>query len=291
LQVLTLRAYAKVNLTLEVLGRRTDGYHEVRTVMQSISLADTLTLRPSPDLTLSCDDPALAGESNLALKAARLLRDAAQAPHGAHLTLEKGIPVAAGLGGGSADAAAALAGLNLLWGLNWPVERLHPLAAALGSDVPFFLHGGTALASGRGEVLEPLASSDVRWFVLLVPPADGPNKTTRLYGALSPDDYRDGSASQTVAETLRAGLPLADGLLVNSFAEAARGFFPDLARYEAAFSRAVDGVVHLSGAGPALFRLLETEERGREIVDRLRVAGYAPYLAHTVGQGWEAVGG
>jgi 4-diphosphocytidyl-2-C-methyl-D-erythritol kinase len=156
---LTLPARAKINLHLRVLFRRPDGYHELRTVFQTIDLADTLTLTPRPDgeLSLACDDPGVpADERNLCLRAARRLREAVGGNLGAHLGLAKRIPVQAGLGGGSSDAATTLLGLNRLWGLDRPVAELAEIGAALGADVPFFLRGGTALGIGRGDELVPL---------------------------------------------------------------------------------------------------------------------------------------
>ncbi|MBI4497668.1 MAG: 4-(cytidine 5'-diphospho)-2-C-methyl-D-erythritol kinase [Chloroflexi bacterium] len=288
-RALALRVYAKVNLTLEVLDRRPDGFHEVRTVLQSVSLADRLTLSPAPDLALSCSDPALAGPDNLALRAARLLRARAGVTPGAHLALEKGIPVAAGLGGGSADAAAALVGLTRRWGLAYSDDDLLPLAQELGSDVPFFLRGGTALASGRGEILEPLPFPGVRWLVLVVPPANVPQKTARLYGALTPGDYRDGSAAAALAEALRSRHALPEDLLVNSFTAVARRLFPALAHAARALADAAAARVHLSGAGPSLFALVQSREHGEEVVRRLVASGHASYLAHTVPHGWEAL--
>lgn len=282
-----LRAYAKVNLTLEVLGRRPDGFHEVRTVLQSISLADRLTLNAAPDFAFSCEDPALAGQDNLVVRAVLLLRERAGGSPGAHLHLEKGIPVAAGLGGGSADAAAALVGLDRLWGLGLPDEDLLPLAEELGSDVPFFLRGGTALASGRGERLESLPSLGLRWLVLLIPPTLLPNKTARLYQSLSPADYGDGLASNALAAVLWAGTPIAPDLLINSFTHAASRRFPELERYARALSDAGAASVHLSGSGPSLFTLVDSEERSRELAGRLVRGGYAPLVAHTVPRGWE----
>src|SRR5688500_15047283 len=136
---LTLTAHAKVNLTLEVLGKRADGFHDIRSVMQRISLADTLTVERAEGLTLTCSDPGLEGPENLVWRAAELLRTECGVAEGAALRLEKRIPVAAGLGGGSSDAAAALRGLNELWRLRLSGERLWELGARLGSDVPFFL--------------------------------------------------------------------------------------------------------------------------------------------------------
>src|SRR5438552_1268490 len=147
---LVLNAAAKVNLILEVLGKRDDGYHELVTVMQAVDLSDRVTREDSADLELTSSPGVPADGRNLALRAATALREAAGVTRGARITLDKRIPVAAGLGGGSTDAAAVLLGLNRLWRLRWPVARLDEVATGLGMDVPFFLRGGTALGTGGG---------------------------------------------------------------------------------------------------------------------------------------------
>ena len=146
-------AYAKINLCLEIIGKREDNYHNIVSVMQLVDLSDMLTFFEGDELTLACDNVRLAeeGDGNLILKTARLLQEAGGVQRGAHIELEKRIPLAAGLGGGSSDAAAALRGLSELWGLRAGREDLMNLAIQLGSDVPFFLAGPTALVEGRGE--------------------------------------------------------------------------------------------------------------------------------------------
>lgn len=170
---ITVRAPAKINLGLAVLEKRADGYHNLSSVMQQISLSDTLVLRPGgvEDVwEFFCTDSALAGTDNLVCQAAFLLaREAKRKLPGVKMTLYKQIPVEAGLGGGSSDAAAALTGLNLFWKLNFPEKTLRELGARLGSDIPFCLQGGTALAGGRGEVLESLPPLPFHWVVLAVP--------------------------------------------------------------------------------------------------------------------------
>src|SRR4051812_28052544 len=193
--LLTLQAPAKVNLTLEVLGRRPDGYHDVCSVVQAISLADELTFAPAANITLRCSQPELQGPGNLACRAADLLRRATGVRDGAALTLTKRVPVAAGLGGGSSDAAAALRGLNTLWRLRLAEERLADLAAQLGSDVPFFLQpGGCALVEGRGERLTPLPALPTQWLVLVKPPVG--ISAAAAYGALDRSEWSDGARTR-----------------------------------------------------------------------------------------------
>jgi 4-diphosphocytidyl-2-C-methyl-D-erythritol kinase len=155
-----VRCPAKVNLSLRVLGRREDGYHEIRTIFQSIDLEDELELYPADRLSLETGHRSLStGEDNLVLKAARLLVEAAgPGRFGARMVLRKRIPLGGGLGGGSTDAAGALVGLCRLWSISPSAGELSEMAARLGADVPFFLFGGTAFGSGRGDRLSPLAS-------------------------------------------------------------------------------------------------------------------------------------
>jgi 4-diphosphocytidyl-2-C-methyl-D-erythritol kinase len=158
MQSCTLAARAKINLYLEILGQRADGYHEVAMVLQSVELADHLHLTLTDnDIQLQCAHPEVPlDHENLAYRAAHLLRSTYHCPGGVNIQIEKRIPVAAGLAGGSTNAAAVLVGLNQLWGLGLITADLQTLAAQLGSDVPFCISGGTQLATGRGEVLEPL---------------------------------------------------------------------------------------------------------------------------------------
>ena len=169
---ITVTAPAKVNLHLEVLGLRSDGFHELAMVMQSIDLADRLHFTTTADaqLTLACDDPSLSvADDNLVLRAAQLLRNRSGFSElGASIRLEKRIPIGAGLAGGSSDGAAALVGLNALWGLGHSPAELERLAAELGSDMPFCVAGGSQLCFGRGERLEPLLPPAEALAVLLV---------------------------------------------------------------------------------------------------------------------------
>ncbi|MGD0090715.1 MAG: 4-(cytidine 5'-diphospho)-2-C-methyl-D-erythritol kinase [Planctomycetota bacterium] len=172
--MLTLQAHAKINWDLHVLGKRPDSFHALDTVMVNVSLCDTLTFERSAGLEFTCSDPALpTGEHNLVVKAAQALARAAGQPAAARIHLEKRIPAGGGMGGGSSDGASTLRGLNRLWGLNWPVPQLQPLAAELGSDVAFFLFGGWRRCLGRGEIVEQLPGSE-QWpevkLLLIMPP-------------------------------------------------------------------------------------------------------------------------
>jgi len=180
----TLTAPAKVNLCLRVLGKRADGFHEIDSVFYQVSLFDTLHFRPSGTLEFSSNGlDAGPAEDNLVLKAAELLRAETGVSSGAGISLEKKIPSGAGLGGGSSDAACALLGLCRLWDLELPMERLHGMAEALGSDVPFFLYGPAARVGGRGEIVSPFSPCST-FHILLVKP-ECPVSTAWAYQSLT----------------------------------------------------------------------------------------------------------
>ena len=281
--MITLAAYAKINLTLEVLGKRNDGYHDIASVVQTIDLADTLSFEENDEVRLLCETPSLSSPDNLVVKATMLLREATGCSKGVMIHLEKAIPIAAGLGGGSSDAATTLRGLNELWGLNLPFSQLLQLASELGSDVPFFLIGGTALVEGRGERVTPLPSLPSAWLVLLKPPLDIPNKTARLYAALEEADFTTGQWTQRLIALLRQGGSANSPLLFNVFERAAFAFYPGLYDYRQQFLVAGAASVHLAGAGPTLFTLVEERGSGDELCQRLWGRGLEAYLFQTIG--------
>ena len=257
--MLRLLAPAKVNLTFEVLGRRADGYHEVRTILQVISLADELTFEASSDLSLTVEPEGAAPvEGNLVLGAARLLQREAGVPAGAAIHLTKHIPAAGGLGGGSSDAATTLLGLRRLWSLDLDAGALREIAARLGSDVPFFVSGGTALGEGRGERLTPLPPVAGE-AVLAMPDASEPeDKTARMYALLTPEHYTYGSATAEAEQRLRSGEPLGASV-VNAFDAVAAQAYPFYAALREAFESA--GLrPALCGAGPSMFALAGERE-------------------------------
>ena len=276
-----LKAYAKVNLTLEVLAKRQDGFHQIATVLQTIDLADELTFEPAADLTVRCDDPGIAEEEDLVLRAGRRLQEATKTQLGALVTVKKHIPVAAGLGGGSSDAAAALQGLDRLWGLGLSRSTLSSIAVDLGSDVPFFLHGGTALAEGRGEVITLLPRLPSAWVVLTTPPMRIPAKTATLYGRLTPSMFSDGSVTDRLVTALGSGEALSQGHLFNVFDKVAKDAFPGLADFEARFEEA-GAAPHLCGSGPTLFALVNGPEEGATLQQRCVALGLDTRLVKTV---------
>lgn len=276
-------AYAKLNLTLEVLGRRADGYHAISTVMQSIDLADELAIQPASDLRVECSDPSLQGTGNLVWRAAMALAESSGRRPGAQIHLQKAIPVGMGLGGGSSDAAAALIGLNQLWQLNRPLAELARIAAGLGSDVPYFLYGGAALAEGRGEIISPLPTKSGVGVILICPRQTLANKTARLYAQLTPAHYSDGGVTRWMAANLLAGRLGEEGLH-NVFAEPALTVFPGLAELYNRVEAIAGRRPQLSGAGPALFLLPAAETDYLRLANALHTDRAAAYFVRTIGR-------
>jgi 4-diphosphocytidyl-2-C-methyl-D-erythritol kinase len=263
---------AKLNLGLEILGKRADGFHEIRTVMQAISLCDELTIVPSSRNRIRSSQRGLSHPGNLAVKAADLWRDSLDPQRRAMaITLRKSIPVAAGLGGASSNAATLLRLASQLFGAVEPA-RLHDAAAALGSDVPFFLASTTAIARGRGELLESLPPVADLGFVLVTPKIDIPRKTATMYGLLNADDFSDGSATETFATRIRAGKGVEAGDLHNSFARPLLQYAPDLERIPTIMRSFAGQRVGLSGAGPTWYAVVDGLEEARDLAERLRAA-------------------
>ena len=260
--MLTLKAYAKINLTLEVLGRRDDGYHDVTSVMQTIGLFDTLSVEPAGEVVLECDVAELSSQDNLAAAAARLLRESTGCGAGARIRVDKGIPVSAGLGGGSSDAAAALRALNALWGLGLSTRELEPLAAQLGSDVPFFLHNGTAMVHGRGERVRPLPPADLQWMVVLSPDIRVPRKTAALYGMLDRSSHTRGALTRKLEARIRGGGDAPPQFLFNVFDAVAFDAYPGLDEYWRTLESLGAREIHLAGSGPSMFAPVSRREVG-----------------------------
>jgi len=276
-------APAKLNLTLEVLARRVNGFHEIRSVAQTINLCDTLRFRLSDSTRFSCADIDWSAAESLIARTVNLLREAVGCSKGALIEVDKRIPLLSGLSGDSSDAAATLCGLNRLWGLGLSQEELLGLAARLGSDVTFFLYGGTALLEGRGEAVTSLPPFPHTWVVLVLPPVPRmPGKTARLYGGIRASHYSDGSVTDRLVACLTKGGEAAPSFLFNVFDEVAPGSFSDLELCWQQFLEAGAREVHLAGSGPVLFSLVRDRARAEEICHRLSKLGLKPYLTDTL---------
>ncbi len=276
-------AFAKLNLSLEVLGRRSDGFHEIRSVMQAVDLADRIEIRPAPELTVSCDCPDLEGERNLVWRAARDLAACGGKAPAAEITVSKRIPVGMGLGGGSSDAAAVLLALNEFWELKLPLASLAEIAAGLGSDVPYFLWGGAALSTGRGELVEPLPSRPGVGVTLVCPQSTLENKTARLYSRLTPGHYSDGGVTRLLLQNIMTG-QYADELFSNVFEVVALSEFPSLREIYHLVAASAGRRPHLTGAGPALFLMPSNEEECRRVSGALPPSLARAYFVRTLGR-------
>jgi 4-diphosphocytidyl-2-C-methyl-D-erythritol kinase len=287
---IVVQAPAKLNLFFEVLARCADGYHEIETLMCPVDLYDTLYFKEesSGNLTLACQAAATAGgshgaldgvpcgEENLVMRAVELLRCRVGTARGAGLRLVKRIPVRAGLGGGSSDAAAALVAANLGWNLGLSPSELAALAAQLGSDVPFFLAGGAAICRGRGQQVEPAAGLGPLDFVVVRPPA----------GLATADVYavcRSGRRPRSVAplvEALRRGdAPAAGRLFWNRLQPAAARLSPWIKRLRETFAEQ-DLLGHgMSGSGTSYFGLCRHARQARRLARRLQATGIGSVFA------------
>jgi 4-diphosphocytidyl-2-C-methyl-D-erythritol kinase len=271
---LVVRAPAKVNLYLELLRKRPDGYHDIRTVMQAVSLYDELTLRPAPRgrLLLECVGGQLpTGDTNLVLRAARLMEARCAPDAGADIRLVKGIPVGGGLGGGSSDAALTLLALKHLWNLHVEPADLEAWAAELGSDVPFFLRGGTALCEGRGERIMPIACPRPIHYVLVMP--GWPVPTAGVYAAARPLTDRASDSNNTLRALGDGDAGRLASALRNDLQEAALRLNPPLQTVweqllGCAASCGIEGVA-LSGSGASFLGVARGALEARQAVGRL----------------------
>ena len=292
-----IAARAKINLTLEVLGDRPDGYHDLHSVVMPVSVADRITLEPSdgpaPDLSVTAPDGAPVDlsrmgppEKNLAVKAALVLAAETMHSPGVSISIEKHIPLGGGLGGGSADAAAVLVGLNEMWGLGLTRLELATIGAFVGSDVPALALGGAVLMEGRGERVSRLFPPDVA----SVPPIDlvlanpGVFSSTPAVFKASANTRLTNSAE--ILDNIRTSLMLGDvegvaQCLENDLADAARSLYPEIARAEEALKSAGAVGVSMSGSGATVFGLVRSQAHGREVMGRIAGTGLVSALAQT----------
>jgi len=262
---LTLEAFAKVNRSLRVLGRRSDGYHELDTIFQTVDLTDEMNFfeREEKGIVLTIEGADLpVTEENLIVRAAAALANRTGTQRGARIHLSKKIPIGGGLGGGSSNAAATLMALTVLWELPLSDGDLHTLAASLGSDVPFFLLGGRARGTGRGEVLESLGDGPEEWLVLVFPRFS--LSTAVVYGAFEAPALTDSAVATNLCGSDSGGGPDRNDL--EPAAESLRG---ELRRFRAALSDSGATSARLSGSGSTVFGIFGNEESARRAAERL----------------------
>lgn len=276
-----VRSYAKINLTLDVLGRRADGFHELITLMQTVDLYDTICLSEieEPGISITCSRPELATEDNLIVRAVQAVRQRLSIPQGFVIELHKRVPVAAGLGGGSSNAAATLLLLQQGWQLPLSPSDLQEIAASLGSDVPFFLTGGLALCEGRGERITPLAPhwpQAMRWLLLLKPAISV--STAQVFRNLSPEDYSDGASSNLLRSALTNKRAFRLEELHNSLQRGVLEHYPEVAQAHEDMLQAGASHVFLSGSGPTLFAPFASLTSASQVEQRLHTQGYEVHL-------------
>ncbi|WP_310234579.1 4-(cytidine 5'-diphospho)-2-C-methyl-D-erythritol kinase [Brevibacillus nitrificans] len=269
---ISVKAPAKINLTLDVLAKRPDGYHEVEMVMTTVDLADRvdLTLRGDGEITLDCSASFVPDDiRNHAYKAAVLLKERYQVREGVHLYIDKQIPVAAGLAGGSSDAAATLRGLNQLWNLGLSLDELAAVGAQIGSDVPFCVYGGTALAKGRGEQITHLNTPAPCWVILAKPPIGV--STADVYGNLRVQEIDNHPLTgQMLRAISEQDFPMMCQALGNVLENVTLSLHPQVRQIkELMMASGADGVL-MSGSGPTVFALVQKEAKVHRIYNALR---------------------
>jgi len=280
--MLTLPSFAKINFCLRVLERRGDGFHEVRTVLQSVDLSDQLSFEPIRQARIDFQDPlGLPDGENLVIRAARMLQSQGRITGGVRIVLRKELPIGAGLGGGSGNAAVTLLGLNQVWGLRWPLRRLEILAKALGSDVPFFLFGGSALAVGRGDEVYPLADMPETHLVVVCPPQT--ISTRKAYQRLNLmltkgcNEYR----IQRFCEELGSGR-VASEWIFNDFEESVFRRFPEAREARDALLAAGCPAALMCGSGSSVFGLAGSRAGALRVRDRLSDLAWPTFVASSL---------
>ncbi|WP_096156079.1 MULTISPECIES: 4-(cytidine 5'-diphospho)-2-C-methyl-D-erythritol kinase [Bacillus] len=265
------KAPAKINLSLDVLHKRPDGYHEVEMVMTTIDLADRVELTSRKDGVIHIvshnrfvpDD-----NRNLAYQAAQLLKDKFSITDGVSISITKTIPVAAGLAGGSSDAAATLRGLNRLWKLGLSLDDLAEIGAQIGSDVSFCVYGGTALATGRGEIIKPIPAPPHCW-VVLAKPTIGVS-TSEIYGNLDVEKVEHPDVAGMVQAIQNEDYDQVTSLLGNALETVTLKLYPEVANIKDQMKKFGADAVLMSGSGPTVFGLVQHDSRMHRIYNGLR---------------------
>ncbi len=288
---ISVKAPAKINLSLDVKYKREDGYHEVEMIMTTIDLADRIHMKKRDDKRIVIESTAgyiPTDGRNLAYQAADLLRKKFRIEEGVELFIEKNIPVAAGLAGGSSDAAATLKGLNKLWNLGLNQDRLAEIGAELGSDVPFCIYGGTALATGRGEILKPLPSPPACW-VVLAKPRRGVS-TADVYAQLRVDEIEEHPDHEALIRSLETkDFNLLTQNLVNVLEPITFSISPEVKKIKEQMQRFGGQGVLMSGSGPTVYALIRGDGRTARVYNGLRGFCNEVYVVRLLGNNGEVV--
>lgn len=269
---MSIKAPAKINLSLDVLYKRPDGYHEVKMVMTTIDLADRIELVALPEedaIRIVSQNRFVPDDCrNLAYQAAKLLKETFSIRQGVAISITKHIPVAAGLAGGSSNAAATLRGLNKLWQLGLTLDELAELGAKIGSDVAFCVYGGTALATGRGEIITPIPSPPPCWVVLAKPPIGV--STAEVYRNLELERVSHPDVDAMVRAIERQDYAAICRLVGNVLEEVTLKKYPEVAHIKEQMKRFGADAVLMSGSGPTVFGLIEHDSRMQRVYNGLR---------------------
>jgi len=290
-------APAKINLTLEILGKRQDGYHEIISLMQTIDLCDYLTFHKNPwlqiipeyhNLPVSDNLPGFDRNNylvkNLVYKTAEILKNETGYRSGAVIELKKTIPSSAGLGGGSSDAAATLRGLNKLWNLKLSLKNLSEIGAKVGSDVPFFIYGGTCIAKGRGEQVKQIKPIKPKWLLIILLPFNIKDKTRKLYSYVDEKYLTDGKNTLNLVKSINTnnGSLIRENLF-NAFELIYSEIFEDYKKWLKEFEDIGIYPLHLAGSGPAIYFISDDESEVIEAAEKISsITNLSIYITRTV---------
>ncbi len=284
-KMLYVKAPAKINLTLDVLYKRPDNFHEVEMVMTTVDLADRISLESREDgiiQIISTDNFVPNDHRNFAYQAARLIKDTYGIKQGVSITIEKEIPIAAGLAGGSSDAAATLKGLNELWNLGLSIDELAELGAKIGSDVSFCVYGGTALATGRGEKIKEIPAPPNCWVVLAKPKIGV--STAEVYGGLKVEGLEHPNTKQMIQAIETKDYELLCSSLGNVLETVTFKLHPEVIMLKEQMKRFGADATLMSGSGPTVFGLVDSEARVSRIYNGLRGFCEEVYAVRILGE-------
>ena len=261
-----IHAPGKINLSLEILARRSDDFHEIKTVIQRIDLSDFIEIEERSNLSVECDDQTISDDVNLVRRVADKLLEHTGCGRGAYIRLQKHIPVGYGLGGGSSDAAVTIKALDKLWNLNLASEVLAGIGASVGSDIPSLLRETTVLGEGRGELISRVPGLDGTPIILVFPKVTIANKTKQMYGKIRPDHYTDGTVTDRLIHNLQNEL-IVETDMFNVFETVAFETFDGLHALKTSVESRTGLSLHLCGSGPAMFAIDKPTSRYTEVIE------------------------
>ena len=270
---------AKINLGLEILSKREDGYHNICSVLQSVNLFDEITFDFAPTTTLITNIDSLNVESNLVLESVKTFQEYTKIPVSMSITLRKHIPIGMGLGGGSGNAAGTLFALNEIYSAGLSLIELMSLGKTLGADVPYFFHGGTAVVSGIGDVVTPLVNMLPGNFVLICPKLSIKEKTKSFFQEISQEDFTDGSIMKAYSEDIRQSYEIFNGVPNNAFSRVLLKRFPELMELRTNIQEKLGITVNFTGAGLGMFAITDECKPLKELINSQY---YDTYILNTI---------